>query len=158
MFAIFSIFSCVINSIVCEVLPTICESKEVNCALKQYHKWLQKAIEFYTVYATQPAWKLDQKGAKGPPTPLMSPGIKSTTAKGHGFGLGELVRPWESLRRLLAMIATKCGWDSKFVPDEERFVDSNFFIEFPYSDFHMYTLKIKVADGFPCTHQASLLT
>ncbi|XP_033629085.1 integrator complex subunit 10-like [Asterias rubens] len=105
---------------VCEVLPTICASKEVNCAPKQYYKWLQKAIEFYTVYASQPAWKSDQKGAKGPPTPLLSPGIKSAGAKGHGFGFSELVRPWESLHRLLAMIANKCGWDSKFVPDEER--------------------------------------
>ena len=117
------IFSCVFHSVVCEVLPTICASKEVNCAPKQYYKWLQKAIEFYTVYASQPAWKSDQKGAKGPPTPLLSPGIKSAGAKGHGFGFSELVRPWESLHRLLAMIANKCGWDSKFVPDEERFVN-----------------------------------
>ncbi|XP_038072808.1 integrator complex subunit 10-like [Patiria miniata] len=102
---------------VCEVLPIICASKKVNCQPKQYHKWLQKSVEFYTNYATQPAWKqADQKGAKGPVTPLMSP----QAGKGQGFGFGELTQPWERLHQLLVMIAEKCGWDAKFVPDEER--------------------------------------
>ena len=89
----------------------------MNCPPKQYHKWLQKAVEFYTVYATQPARKsADQQGSKGPSTPLLSP----KAAKGLAFGFGELAQPWESLHQLLVMIADKCGWDPKFVPDKER--------------------------------------
>ncbi|XP_022111928.1 integrator complex subunit 10-like isoform X2 [Acanthaster planci] len=103
---------------VCEVLPVICASKKVNCQPKQYHKWLQKAVEFYTVYATQPAWKTaDPNGTpKGPTAPLLSP----QAGKGQSFGFGELTHPWEKLRQLLVMIADKCGWDTKFVPDEGR--------------------------------------
>ena len=96
---------------VCEVLPLICTKEGMQLSGKQYSKWLQKAMEFYLVYISQPN--------KRPASPSGSGDIKP---QGFQDKDGMLANPWKSLFHLLILISERCEWDTKCIPSHEWLV------------------------------------
>ena len=96
---------------VCEVLPLICAKEGMQLSGKQYSKWLQKAMEFYVVYISQPN--------KRPASPSGSGDIKPQGLQDKD---GMLANPWKSLHHLLILISERCDWDTKCIPSHEWLV------------------------------------
>ena len=92
----------------------------MQLSAKQYSKWLQRAMEFYIVYLSQPNKQQETSQAGGPSTP---PDVKPSMP---GLSMLDrdviLANPWKSLNQLLVMISERCEWNAKCVPSHERWV------------------------------------
>ncbi|XP_072034018.1 integrator complex subunit 10-like [Amphiura filiformis] len=128
--------------LVCEVLPIICATANMQLSAKQYSKWLQRAMEFYMVYLSQP----NRRSETSPVSPTGPPDVLT---QGSGMGVqdkdGMLANPWKNLHQLLILISERCDWVTKCIPSHERsFRDQWQHISGSHDkneDFHSSTLR-----------------
>ncbi|XP_013401930.1 integrator complex subunit 10-like, partial [Lingula anatina] len=108
--------NCYRKYLVHDLLPIMLNCKEASLAHKQLYKWLQKSIEFYISYITQPP-PLDA-GLSSPD--MMSPTKKLTMSfSGKRLqaiqGLAEkdshIPRPWQTLFDIVTATGQQLGWE-----------------------------------------------
>lgn len=101
--------------LVCDVLPLVLSVPLPEVQYKQLVRWMQKSIEFFIMYITQPG--------SGDSPAVLSPDVMSPTSKKFaGFrrmsipGLSEkestICQPWEKLFHIVKLTAGHLGWSA----------------------------------------------
>ncbi|XP_041373547.1 integrator complex subunit 10-like [Gigantopelta aegis] len=108
--AMMSPVNCYRKLLVCDTLPLILEKgRHLDMKPCQLYTWLQRAIEFYVSYITQPA------SSDTPLSPdLLSPSKsckKSPAIPGLLARESQIGDPWSGLFRLLQLVSSHLGWD-----------------------------------------------
>lgn len=107
--------NCYRKLLVCDVMPLVLEKGghlEVN--IFQLYLWLQRAIEFYVSYISQPAPGSTSAGetsaASDTENSRPSP-IKSRSLSGLSEGEMQVPDPWGNLLKLLLLTGQRLNWD-----------------------------------------------
>ncbi|GFS16131.1 integrator complex subunit 10 [Elysia marginata] len=107
--------NCYRKLLVCDVMPLVLEKGghlEVN--MFQLYLWLQRAIEFYVSYISQPAPGSSSSGET--PTTSDTEGsrpspVKSRSLSGLSEGEMQVPDPWGNLLKLLLLTGHRLNWD-----------------------------------------------
>ncbi|KAL4228480.1 Integrator complex subunit 10 [Mactra antiquata] len=104
--------NCYRKLLVCDVLPLILKKdSKVKVQAKDLYTWLQKSVEFYISFVTQPP-------SHSEPITPMSPDLLSPTKKCKRINIPGLLDkecsihdPWANLYKLLIFIGQNVGWE-----------------------------------------------
>ncbi|XP_074652222.1 integrator complex subunit 10-like [Tubulanus polymorphus] len=94
--------------LVCDVLPLLLKSANLNLGHKTLYRWLQKSIDFYVCYATRPA----------PPSELndntsdVFAGRRGSVIQGLTEKESYISNPWNSLYETMHLIGLHMGWQN----------------------------------------------
>ncbi|XP_005110561.1 integrator complex subunit 10 [Aplysia californica] len=100
--------NCYRKLLVCDVMPLVLQ-KSGHLEVNMFHLyiWLQRAIEFYVSYVSQPNPSTDSSGEtdanKGAPKPRGISGLPESDM--------QVPDPWGSLLKLLLLIGQRLNWD-----------------------------------------------
>ncbi|XP_019620271.1 PREDICTED: integrator complex subunit 10-like [Branchiostoma belcheri] len=120
--------NCYRKLLVCDTIPLVCSSPDIDVSHKQLYRWLQKAMEFYICFLTQPPCR---EGSKGPVLSSDKSPLKRQASVFGGLtrhasieGLTDkesvVLDPWERLHELMMTIGCRCGWEINMASLQEE--------------------------------------
>ncbi|XP_066304856.1 integrator complex subunit 10-like [Branchiostoma lanceolatum] len=120
--------NCYRKLLVCDTIPLVCSSPDIDVSHKQLYRWLQKAMEFYICFLTQPPCR---EGSKGPVLSSDKSPLKRQSSVFGGMSRHAVIEgltdkesvvpdPWERLHELMMTIGCRCGWEINMASLQEE--------------------------------------